>query len=217
MNDHLTMDQLLALREPGAEPGTASARMHLLACPACRAEADRLEQRVARLKALPPLAPARDHWPVVQARLAAERRGRWLRRSAWGGLAAAAAVALVALAGRTRAGAAPDLATAAPAALEALPPSDLAVMKARSQALEASLEAYAPEQRVLDGRTALLADALQDRIARVDAQLQAAQLEGPDRGAQARDAYLLQLWQERVGLLDALVDVRVTRASNIGL
>jgi hypothetical protein len=28
---------------------------------------------------------------------------------------------------------------------------------------------------------------------------------------------LLQLWRERVGLLDALVDVHVTRASNAGL
>lgn len=217
MTDHLSMEQLLALREPGAEPGTAAARMHLLACAACRAEADRLEQRVARLKALPPLLPARDHWPVVQARLAAARRGRLMQRARWGGLAAAAAVLVVFATGRTRAPAARDLADATPATVEALPLNDLAVVKARSQALEASLEAYAPEQRVLDGRTALLADALQDRIARVDAQLQAAQLEGPDRGAMARDAYLLRLWQERVGLLDALVDVRVTRASNIGL
>jgi hypothetical protein len=34
---------------------------------------------------------------------------------------------------------------------------------------------------------------------------------------QAREAELLRLWRERVGLLDALVDVRVTRASNVGL
>jgi hypothetical protein len=34
---------------------------------------------------------------------------------------------------------------------------------------------------------------------------------------QARDPELLRLWRERVGLLDALVDVHVTRASNVGL
>jgi len=34
---------------------------------------------------------------------------------------------------------------------------------------------------------------------------------------QARDQELLQLWRERVGLLDALVDVHATRASNAGL
>jgi hypothetical protein len=34
---------------------------------------------------------------------------------------------------------------------------------------------------------------------------------------QATDGDLLKLWRERVGLLDALVDVHVTRASNAGL
>jgi hypothetical protein len=34
---------------------------------------------------------------------------------------------------------------------------------------------------------------------------------------QARDLELLKLWRERIGLLDALVDVHVTRASNAGL
>ena len=34
---------------------------------------------------------------------------------------------------------------------------------------------------------------------------------------QATDEDLLKLWRERVGLLDALVDVHVTRASNAGL
>ena len=34
---------------------------------------------------------------------------------------------------------------------------------------------------------------------------------------QATDHDLLKLWRERVGLLDALVDVHVTRASNAGL
>jgi hypothetical protein len=34
---------------------------------------------------------------------------------------------------------------------------------------------------------------------------------------QTRDQQLLKLWRERVGLLDALVDVHVTHASNVGL
>jgi hypothetical protein len=34
---------------------------------------------------------------------------------------------------------------------------------------------------------------------------------------QSREEQLLKLWRERVGLLDALVDVHVTRASNVGL
>jgi hypothetical protein len=66
---------------------------------------------------------------------------------------------------------------------------------------------------VLDGRTAGIAQELEDRIAQVDRELEMADLQDK----QARDAQLLQLWRERVGLLDALVDVHVTRASNVGL
>ena len=67
---------------------------------------------------------------------------------------------------------------------------------------------------MVDGHTARIAGVLEDRIAEVDEQLQAAELE---RSAAAHDRELLQLWRERVGLLDALVDVHVTRASNVGL
>jgi hypothetical protein len=83
----------------------------------------------------------------------------------------------------------------------------------RSQALESALSAYKPEARVLDGRTARMAEELEDRIARVDRALEATEL----LPQQADDQELLRLWQERVGLLDALVDVHVTRASNAGL
>jgi hypothetical protein len=83
----------------------------------------------------------------------------------------------------------------------------------RSQALESALSTYNPEGRVLDGRTARMAEELEDRIARVDRALEATEL----LRQQARDQELLQLWRERVGLLDALVDVHLTRASNAGL
>ena len=50
--------------------------------PLCQAELDRLHQRVARLKALPTLRPARDRWPETAARFRADRgfdgaSGRW--------------------------------------------------------------------------------------------------------------------------------------------
>jgi len=35
--------------------------------------------------------------------------------------------------------------------------------------------------------------------------------------ARERDTALLNLYRERIGLLDALMDVHVTRASNVGL
>jgi hypothetical protein len=84
---------------------------------------------------------------------------------------------------------------------------------ARSQALESALSEFNPEDRVLDGRTAGIAQELEDRIARVDRELEMAEL--LDR--RPREDQLLKLWRERVGLLDALVDVHVTRASNVGL
>jgi hypothetical protein len=196
---HLSMEALLSLREQGAEPGSASAREHVNHCPECQAELDRLYQRVARLKALPTLRPARDRWPETNARFRAGRRRRRARLAGLAGLATAAMLALVTI-GRPN------------------PPIDptteqLSQAMERSQALESALSAYNPEARVLDGRTARMAQELEDRIARVDRELEATELLPP----QAQDDDLLKLWRERVGLLDALVDVHVTRASNAGL
>lgn len=199
---HLSMDALLSLRSPGLEPGDAAAQEHLDSCSLCRAEFDRLHQRVARLKALPSLRPARDRWPEVAGRFRAERRARRIRMASLAGLAAAASIALaVGVAPRFRA----DQAGAGD--------GRIAEVMARSRALESALDRYDPESRVLDGRTAGIAQELEDRIARVDRELEMTEL--LDR--QARGAELLRLWRERVGLLDALVDVHVTRASNVGL
>ena len=76
---HLTMEQLLALREPGLEPGLEAARSHQASCPACQAEADRLAQRIARLRALPAPRPGRDRFLEVRARFVAERRRKRVR------------------------------------------------------------------------------------------------------------------------------------------
>jgi hypothetical protein len=197
---HLSMEALLSLREAGREPGDAAAQEHLETCAACRAEHERLHQRVARLKALPALRPTRDRWPQVAARVRAERRARRLRVGGFIGLAAAASIALGVVVGR-------------PGGQLAVGEQEISQAMARSQALENALSQYHPEDRVLDGRTAGIAQELEDRIARVDRELEMADM----LGRQSRDAQLLRLWRERVGLLDALVDVHVTRASNVGL
>ena len=197
---HLSMEALLSLREAGREPGDAAAQEHLEICAACRAEHERLHQRVARLKALPALRPTRDRWPQVAARVRAERRARRLRVGGFIGLATAASIALGVLVGR-------------PGGQLAVGEQEISQAMARSQALERALSQYHPEDRVLDGRTAGIAQELEDRIARVDRELEMADM----LGRQSRDAQLLRLWRERVGLLDALVDVHVTRARNVGL
>jgi predicted transcriptional regulator len=94
-----------------------------------------------------------------------------------------------------------------------LDPAEIQQAMARSQVLESALDRIDPQSRVLDGQTAGIAQELEDRIARVDRQLEMAEL----MEQQARDTELLRLWRERVGLLDALVDVHVTHASNVGL
>ncbi len=197
---HLSMDVLVSLREPGSEPGHAAAREHLNQCPYCQAELQRLHQRVARLKALPTLRPSRDRWPETKARFNADRRRRRTRIVGLSGLAMAASVALAIAVG--------DLSRPTDATAEQLNQA-----MQRSQVLESALSEYNPGGRVLDGRTARIAGELEDRIARVDRELEATEL----MEQQATEHDLLKLWQERVGLLDALVDVHVTRASNAGL
>lgn len=198
---HLSIEMLAGLRETGLEPGAAGARAHLDGCPLCRGELERLDQRVARLKALPALRPSRNRWPAVRDRLRGERRRRRARFAGLAGLAAAASVALAVGVSRVRE---PE---------SGLTPTGIEQAMVRSRALESALDRIDPESRVLDGRTAGITQELEDRIARVDRELEMAEL----MERQARDAELLRLWRERVGLLDALVDVHVTRASHVGL
>jgi hypothetical protein len=194
------MEAMVSLREPGSEPGDAAAREHLNQCPHCQAELQRLHQRVARLKALPALRPSRDRWPETRARFTADRRRRRTRIVGLAGLATAASLAVALVAGNLSQPADPTM-------------EQLNQAMERSQVLESALSEYNPAGRVLDGRTARIAGELEDRIARVDRQLEVTEL----LRQQAADRDLLKLWRERVGLLDALVDVHVTRARNAGL
>ena len=204
---HLTMEQLVALRDGASEPGTAAAREHIESCAHCGAELDRMHQRIARLRALPTLRPSRDLWPQIDAERRRLRRGRQARWAGIGGLALAASLAGVAAIGPSGEPAEPTLA-------EVPVEGELAAVRERSQALETMLNAYDPDARVIDGQTARVAQLLEDKIAIVDQELQVTELrrEAPDQ-----NEVLLDLWRERVGLLDALVDVHVTRASNVGL
>jgi hypothetical protein len=84
---------------------------------------------------------------------------------------------------------------------------------AQSQMLENALGRYRPEGRVTDGRTATVVAGLESRIAEVDWQLQMAEM----MQQRVREDALLSLWRQRVGLMDALVNVHLTRATNAGL
>lgn len=199
---HLTMEQLLDIREPAFSPGSHAARQHVETCDVCQGELDRLHQRAAQLKALPTLRPPRNRWPQIRDQLVASRRRR---RAAWGGvggLAVAASVALFLWVGGRAASAEEDASSLA-----------IATAMAQSQMLESALGRYQPERRVTDGRTATVVAGLEHQIAQVDQQLQVAGM----MQQRVRDEALLRLWRQRVGLMDALVNVHVTRATNAGL
>jgi len=191
---HCTMDDLGALRD-----GEASvwARQHITTCRECQAELEALYQRVAQLKALPALRPARDRWPVIQNALRAERAKRRRTWSAWGGLAAAAALAGVLL---------------VPSGQSGKLHAELSQAKQQSATLEDSLQRYDVEERVLSGRAAAIVADLEDRISVIDGNLSRT-----GSSAEAQEAELVRLWQERVGLMRELVNARATRARYVGL
>jgi hypothetical protein len=210
---HLTIEQLLELREPGREPGFEAARQHLDACEVCRAEADRLSQRVARLRALPSPRMGRDQFAAIRARHVAERRRTRVRWAGLGGLALAAAAAFISLIPAD----APVTDVNAPVVATNLPSADadLATIMNQSQELEAALNAYDPDSRSTDGRTAAIAARLEDQLSTLDRQLE---LVGAVNSRRADErSRQLQLWRERVGLLNALVDVHLTRATYAGM
>lgn len=201
--NHLTMEQLTQLRSPATDPGTGDAQAHLASCPTCQAELDRLHQRVARLKALPALRPARDAWPVIEGRISAQRSNCQARWMGIAGVAMAASVTLAVI--LTDVSNVDDLAATTSVAIDSA--------KAQSRELENAILEYDPERRVVDGRTARVAADLEDQIAELDRELQQMQVAEDI----LREQEVLRLWRQRVGLLDALVDIHVTRASNVGL
>ena len=190
---HCTIEDLVALRDG---EGSVWARRHVEQCAECQAERERLYQRVAQLKALPALRPPRDRWSVIRDTVVAERsrkRQRWLR----GGLAVAATLGGLMIVHPWRAN---------PAYGE-----DLAIVKDSSAQLETALRDYNSDSRVMSGREADLTAQLEDQIARLDGQL--AQVGDSGFG----DEQLVDLWRQRVDLMQRLVQVHVTRAKYVGL
>jgi hypothetical protein len=208
------MEQLLELREPGLEPGQAAAREHLAGCEVCQAESDRLAQRVARLKSLPIPRPARDQFLEIRHRHVKARRLRTLARAMPAVLALAATVAVV-ITIRPAAGPDDQLPVQVGSEVPVTPGGELDDMMARSQALEETLRRYDPDSRAIDGRTAAIAARIEDQLSALDRQIELLDL--MDQSDPMRNTRQLRLWRERVGLLDALVDVHFTRASFAGL
>jgi hypothetical protein len=185
---HCTIDELLAIREG---EGSQGALRHLDECEECCEELERLHQRVAKLKALPALTPPRDRWDVVRGQVMAERAQRRRKFGGWLTVAAAASVALTMGVGRL----------VAPAAQG---PDPLAELVTEAQMLEEALRDMRPGRRVISGRVAGAMAALEDRLSLLEFQFAEA------RQRQASRERLIILWQERVDLMDALVNVQTS-------
>src|SRR5207247_9445744 len=120
---------------------------------------ERLDERVAQLKALPGLHPPRDRWPVIQAAVRAERSRRRRTWGTWtGSLALAATIAAVLLV---------QPSSGDQGKLYA----ELSQAKQQSATLEDSLQQYDLDGRVLSGHAAARVAELGARSPRLDSPL----------------------------------------------
>ena len=94
-----------------------------------------------------------------------------------------------------------------PAAQE---PDPLAELVSEAQMLERALRTMRPETRVLTGRIAGAVAALEDRLELLDVRFEQARMQRLSREK------VIVLWQERVGLMDALVNVHARPVILIG-
>lgn len=194
---HPSPEELLALRDGEATPEAAA---HLDDCPRCRAAIAELDILRERLRALPLAEPPADGWTSLQAGLARQRHSRLLARCGW---AAAAAMVFFTMAVAVRGG--------IEAWEEAKLNRETKALVAESQRLESILRSADTSGRVTSARTALAIADLEERIEVVDARLAAAQRERRS----TRD--VLNLWQQRVSLLDNLASAQTSRVAYVGL
>jgi hypothetical protein len=144
----------------------------------------------------------RDRFAEIEARVSAERRVRRTRWTVFTGLATAASFVGALLVGNKY--------FAEPADQG----QQLAEVMAESRLLEGELARLDPDNRAMDLVTAEVAGQLTSRIAALDEQLQT---NAAVTTARPSEDQLIQLWRERVGLMDALVDVHLTGARQVGL
>jgi len=194
---HLSLDDLLAVRDGHAAPDAAA---HAASCPECGAQLARLSAVRAQLAALPEERPARDLWPAIVAGAAARRLRR---RMAWAGWAAAGLAAAFTLAIGVRG--------AVEAVAEAKLARETQQLVSESHRLERALRSSEGRGRVMSGRTAGAVAQLEDRIAFIDARLSRSE------GGRVPSVEVVGLWQERVRLLDALVNVESSGTTYVGL
>ena len=193
---HRSIEELLEVRNG---EGSVGAKIHVDECEECRDELDRLHQRVASLKALPSLNAPRDRWPLVREQIVAGRQRVWWTRMGW---AAAAAIALALGAN--------GLVPWPGAEPEPTQEVQLQTLVEQSAQLDSMLKSIEKKAHVVNGLTAVTIADLEDRIIFVDSRLLSA------RRVAISEAQLRALLEQRVLLMDALVNTHAKRTVNVG-
>jgi hypothetical protein len=206
---HATTEQLLSLRD--GQPVDPAVAAHAARCEECARGVRRLERTRERLRGLPPLETPRDLWRTVavEAVTPAPRA----HRTGWPMLVGVAAgfvlgIALILnMSGRgVDVGPAPgtttDLVAATPAPASSVNGVTTAELLRTSQQLEAALHALPAAPRTTRAGTVLTLQELEDRIFEVDLLLSEPGLSQEEERT---------LWQQRVRLMDTLMQVRLAQ------
>ena len=194
---HLTIEQLLAVRDREADSASAA---HIEGCDRCRAEVDSLIGVRRALADLPEIGPQRDLWPEIAT--AAEPRVGSRRRL----LATAVAAVVLVGGGIVAYQTTSDSPGAKPAGTTVDSRVVIDELVAASRELEGLLSRPALKSRVMKPRQAAVIITLEDRIADIDAMLSAST-------DSTSEAEAVALWSHRVRLLAALVQMRGAPAS----
>jgi hypothetical protein len=108
--------------------------------------------------------------------------------------------------------------------------AEIAEAKLSSQQLEARLEEWNPDQRIIDGRTMMVVIDLKDSLAALDRQIRVVEVQprsangnrqilrlNLSRGDDRLTDEEVRLWRKRVRLMDMLVKVTINRSTRIEL
>jgi hypothetical protein len=207
---HATTEQLLSLRD--GLPVDAAVAAHAAGCDDCRRRQRDLERVRDGLRTLPELEPPAGLWSAV----AAGETASPAPRHHWPlvvGAAAGFVLGMALILNMTQRGAegpAPgtttDIVAATPAPASSVNGATTAELLVASQRLEAALHALPAAPHMTRASTALTIEELQDRIFEVDLLL------GQPGLGQADER---MLWQQRVRLMDTLMQVRLAQLSEL--
>jgi uncharacterized linocin/CFP29 family protein len=207
---HASIEQLIGLRDE--EPVSVEVQQHVRGCGQCAAALNGLLAARERLTALSDPLPPGDAWQRIAAASDRSRyRRRWLPAAGLGLAASTAAAALLLVHLHVQPVPARDeMAVVTPSGSQ---PADVKQLMAQSRYLErAVLKLDGPaDNMAVSADTASTVAALEDRIALVDYEINSA------AGVPNDDPHMVQLWKQRVDLLQSLAAVRYAQVADAGI